>query len=179
MQRNPCLLALLTLALSATDAGAGGPFRRRDRATAPAQAVRAVRATSAPVAVAAPAPRRPDNRLAPSPMLGTFMPGNYITVRSNGILGGGYSPIGFYGGNNSMDVYGPISALREVSAPVRTVVRGYDGGPVQVEGTSFSNPFLPELSPVRYPTRASNYSALRDPASAPRSGNGILWVDQN
>ncbi len=168
------LLALLTLASSATDADAGGLLRRRDRSVTPAQAVRT---TVAPAQ--APAPARPDNRVAPSPMLGSFMPGNYITVRSNGFQGGGYSPIGFYGGNNSMDVYGPISALRATSAPVNTVVRGYNGAPVVVEGTSFSTPFLPEASPVRYPTRASNYSAIRDAASAPRSGSGLLWVDQN
>ncbi len=184
MLRTPCLLALLAPLCAPIDADAGWLARRRDRAAAAAAApipgpVRSVRATSAPAGGAGPVAGRPDNRLAPSPMLGTFQPGNYITVRSNGILGGGYAPIGYYGGNNSMDVYGPLSALRATSAPVNTVVRGYNGGPVAVEGTTTSTPFLPEASAVRYPTRTNNYSAVRDPGQVPRSGSGINWVDQD
>ena len=78
-----------------------------------------------------------------------------------------------------MVLYGPFSSLRTVSAPVTTVVRGYDGRPVIVEGTSFSTPFQPDLSPVQYPTRATNADSLRAPGIRPRSGNGSMWVDQN
>ncbi len=112
-------------------------------------------------------------------MLGTFRPTPYITVRGNGIIGGGYSPIGLYGINNSMTLFGPISSLRPTSAPVTTVVRGYNGVPSVAEGTSFSTPFQPDLSPVQYPTRGSNFTGLRPPSVPNQSGNGILWVDQN
>ena len=122
---------------------------------------------------------RPENRVAPSPMLGQFRPTPVITVRGNGIIGGGYSPIGLYGGNNSMVLYGPISSLRQTAAPVQSVVRGYNGVTGVVDGTSFSNPFQPDLSPVQYPTRNSNYSGYRTPRLPNQSGNGITWVDQN
>ena len=145
-------------------AEAGGRFRQRAR-PAPIPARQVV--------------DRPEDQVAPSPMLGTFRPTPQLTVRGNGTIGGGYSPIGLYGPNNSMDLYGPISALRPTSAPVNTVVRGYNGIDTMVEGTSYSTPFRPELSPVQYPTRASNYGALRGPGVPTRPGNGITWVDQN
>ena len=112
-------------------------------------------------------------------MLGTFRPTPVITVRGNGVIGGGYSPIGLYGENNSMTLFGPVSSLRQTAAPVNTVVRGYNGVATVAEGTSFSTPFQPDLSPVQYPTRASNYGALRGPGVPTRSGSGIMWVDQN
>ena len=142
-------------------ADAGGPLRRRDR---PARET---------------IDTRPENQVAPSNMLGTFRSTPVITVRGNGVIGGGYSPIGLYGENNAMTLFGPFSSLRQTSAPVNTVVRGYDGVATQVEGTAFSNPFQPDLSPVKYPTRASNFSAPRGPGVPPRTGNGIMWVDQN
>jgi hypothetical protein len=122
---------------------------------------------------------RPEDRVAPSPMLGSFRPTPYIMVRGNGVVGSGYSPLGNFGRENSMSVYGPLSAFREVSAPVVTVVRGYNGLPVAVEGTSFSNPFQPTLSPVVYPSRASNYSALRYQTTPPQLDRGLMWIDQN
>ncbi len=131
--------------------------------------------TSAPVTTS---PRAKD-QVAASPMLGTFQPTPVITVRGNGVIGGGYSPIGLYGENNAMTLFGPISSLRETAAPVNTVVRGYNGVGNLVEGTSYSTPFQPDLSPVKYPTRVSNYSAPRGPGIPPRTGNGIMWVDQN
>ena len=142
-------------------ADAGGPLRRRSRP------------------IGETVDTRPENQLAPSPMLGTFMPTPVLTVRSNGIIGGGYSPVGLYGGNNSLDLFGPISALRQTSAPINTVVRGYNGTAAVVDGTSFSNPFRPELSPVQYPTRNSNFAGTAPPRVPNRTGNGILWVDQN
>ena len=122
---------------------------------------------------------RPENQLAPSPMLGQFRPTPYIMVRGNGVVGGGYSPLGNFGRENSLSVYGPLSAFRATSAPVNLVVRGYDGVPAVVEGTSFSNPNQPTLSPVLYPTRASNYSALRYQVTPPQWDKSIMWIDEN
>jgi len=152
---------LVPVALPLPAAEAGGPYRRRDR-----QVIETV-------------DTRPENRLAPSPMLGTFRPTPYIRVGGGPTSGGGYSPLGFYGPNTSMVLYGPFSALRATAAPVSTVVRGYDGVPKLVEGTSFSTPFMPELSPVRYPTRATNYDAIRGVPPTPRTPSGYLWIDQN
>ena len=59
------------------------------------------------------------------------------------------------------------------------MVRGYNGSSALVEGTSFSTPFQPDLSPVQYPTRYSNFSGTAPPRVPNQSGNGILWVDQN
>ena len=112
-------------------------------------------------------------------MLGTFRSTPVITVRGNGVIGGGYSPIGLYGENNAMTLFGPFSSLRETAAPVTTVVRGYNGVSILGEGTSYSTPFQPELSPVKYPTRATNFAAPRGPGIVPRTGSGIMWVDQN
>ena len=55
-----------------------------------------------------------------SPMtstLGTFQPTPYIMVRGNWPAGGGYSSLEFYGGGQSMTIYGPLSAFRAVAAP--------------------------------------------------------------
>jgi len=155
------LASLALLPIRPSVAGAGGPFRRRDRPVVETVDI------------------RPENRLAPSSMLGTFRPTPTIYVRGNQYSGGGYSPLGFYGSNTSMTLYGPFSSLRATAAPVSTVVRGYDGAPIVVEGTSFSTPFLPELSPVRYPTRATNFDASRDLTPRRRTPSGYLWIDQN
>ena len=156
-----CGSASLILLLGADLALAGGPTRRRDRVVREAAAV------------------RPENQVIASGMLGTFQSTPVITVRGNGVIGGGYSPIGLYGENNAMTLFGPFSSLRQTSAPVNTVVRGYNGVASQAEATSFSNPFQPDLSPVKYPTRVSNYDAPRGPGILPRTGSGIMWVDQN
>ena len=121
----------------------------------------------------------PRDRVAPSPMLGSFMPSQYVSIRGNGFVGGGYSTSGAYGREQSLSVYGPLSAFRSTTAPLRTVVRGYDGRPVAIEATTFSNPNQPTLSPVIYPTRASNYSALRFQSTPPEWDKAILWIDQN
>ena len=157
------LAALAVIAATSPSAEAGGKlFRRRDRPVVETVTI-----------------DRPENRLAPSPMLGTFRPTPYITVRGSGEAGGGYSALGAYGREQSLSVYGPLSAFREVSAPVTTVVRGYNGVPTLTEGISFSNPNQPTLSPVIYPTRASNYSALRFQGTPPQWDKGLMWVDQN
>jgi hypothetical protein len=158
--RSTVVLALVGISLigSATpSAEAGGKlFRRRERVVVETVAV-----------------PRPQDQLAPSPMLGSFRPTPYITVHDNGLIGG------LYGREQSLTVYGPLSAFRQVSAPVNTIVRGYDGVPTLVQGTSFSNPNQPALSPFIYPTRASNYSALKFQSTPPQLDKGTMWVDLN
>jgi hypothetical protein len=101
-----------------------------------------------------------------------------MTVRGNYPIGGGYSPADSFG-NTSMDIYGPLSALRATTAPVLLYSRGYDGRPVIKEGNSFSTPNLPPLSPVVYPTQATDVNApphLKIPPWWPKATN---WLDQN
>jgi hypothetical protein len=156
------LAGSVLIGVIASDADAGGPFRRRPRSV-----------------VETATTTRPQDRVAPSPMLGSFMPSPYVSVRGTGVIGGGYSALGMYGREQSLSVYGPLSAFRSTSAPVTTIVRGYNGLPVVAEGTSFSNPNQPTLSPIVYPTRASNYSALKFQSTPPQWDKAILWIDQN
>jgi hypothetical protein len=122
---------------------------------------------------------RPQDRVAPTGMLGSFTPTPVVSVRDNGVVGGGYTPLGSYGFGNSMSVFGPLSAFRQTAAPVNTVVRGYDGVPTLVQGTGFSNPNQPGLSPFVYPTRASNYSALKFQGTPPQRDKALMWIDPN
>lgn len=170
-----CLTGLLALilSLSATQARAGGRFFRRAR-VAPAPA---------PVA---PAPRLvPTARLvpyananAPTPMLGTFYSDNYMIVRGNFPAGGGYSPLGAAGEQNLVE-YGPLSSMRATAAPVLTYVRGYDGRIYPTQGTAFSYPNLPTVSPVIYPTQATDVLGFPESGTPPWWKNGINWIDQN
>ena len=154
-------LALLGLAVllggSLTEARAGGFFRKR-------------RPAPTPTAYVAPAP--------PRQTLGTFEPTPYIVIRGNAPIGGGYSPLDMYG-DVSMTMYGPLSAFRSTSAPVMTYARGYDGRTVLLEGTSFSTPNMPTLSPVIYPTRATYYYGFRESGDPPWWTSGTDWIDQN
>jgi hypothetical protein len=115
---------------------------------------------------------------APSPMLGTFYPSPYALVRGNWPAGGGYSPLGVYG-DQSMSVYGPLSPFRGYTAPVATYTRGYDGRPVVLEGTSFSTPNQPDLTPVVYPTQANYFYRIRETGDPPWWGSAMNWIDQN
>jgi hypothetical protein len=159
------VLAVL-LALSANPASAGGWFKRR-------AATRVVAG-----AELAPTSYNPANANAPSPMLGTFYPTPYIVVSATGPTGSGYAPLGQYGLNN-LQTYGPTSAFRAKSAPVRIYSRGYDGVVYEGEGTSFSTPFYPPGSPVIYPTPASDYYRPRGRASLPTEYGAQFWVDQH
>ena len=164
----------LALVSGLPQAEAGGWFRKTTPPTAPVPTVtRVVVPTAAPVVVA-----RPENQLAPTGMLGSFTPSNYIFVRGNGVVGGGYSPLGSFG-QTSMDIYGPFAALRATTAPVVQYSRGYDGRLNRFDGFSTSTPFFPSQSSVVYPTRASNFSAIRGPGIPPQTGSGMNWVDQN
>ena len=111
-------------------------------------------------------------------MLGTFSPTPYLMVRGNWPAGGGYSPLGAYG-DNTLSVYGPLSALRGYTAPVTTYARGYDGRPVPVPGYSFSTPNRPDATPVVYPTQASYYYRIRESGDPPWWTSGSDWIDQN
>lgn len=116
---------------------------------------------------------RPEDQVAPTNMLGSFRSTPYVLVGRYPIMGGGL------GRENSLLVYGPTSYFRSYAAPVETVVRGYDGVPTIVEGTAFSYPNMPSLSPVVYPTRASNYSALKFQTTPPQRDRGTMWIDHN
>ncbi len=158
------LVALVVCGSSLPSAMAGGPlFRRRGPVVVETVSI---------------APR-PRDQVAPTGMLGTFAPTPIVTVRGNGVVGGGYSSLDMYGFGNSLNVFGPLSAFRQISAPVNTVVRGYDGVPTVVQGTGFSNPLQPRLSPIVYPTRASNYSALPYQRTNPQTDKALMWIDQN
>ena len=160
--RPSSFLGFLLVSAVAVQALAGGPFERRR-----GRVVETVRIVG------------PRDRVAPTGMLGTFNPTPLVVIGSNSSTFGGFSPIGFYGRENSLNVYGPLSAFRETSAPVNTVVRGYNGIPTAIRGTTYSNPNLPDLSPVVYPTRASNYSALRYQGTSPYRDRAYMWIDQN
>jgi hypothetical protein len=158
------LIGLVLIGSSAPSAMAGGRlFRRRERV---------VVETVAPVS-------RPQDQVAPTGMLGSFVPTPMVTIRGNGVVGGGYSTLGMSGRENSLSVYGPLSAFRQTSAPVNTVLRGYDGIPVRVQGTGFSNPMQPTLSPFVYPTQSSNYSALPYQRTPPYRDKALMWIDEN
>jgi hypothetical protein len=110
--------------------------------------------------------------------LGTFYPTPVITARGNFPVGGGYSPLEGYG-DSSLTLYGPLSPMRTSTAPVLTYVRGYDGRTRLSEAISFSNPNLPVLSPVRYPTEGNYYYGPRRVRALPWGSNAINWIDQN
>jgi hypothetical protein len=121
---------------------------------------------------------RPVSASSTNTTLGIFRPTPYIMVRGDNPVGGGYSPLGI-SGSGSMALYGPFSPLRATTAPVLTYVRGYDGQIRLSEATSFSYPNLPALSPVIYPTEASNYYAPRLNRTPPSRSSAINWIDQN
>jgi hypothetical protein len=110
--------------------------------------------------------------------LGTFYPTPYVIIRGNNPTGGGYAPLGIFG-EQTLDVYGPLSVFRTSSAPILGYVRGYDGQTRLVEGYSFSNPNLPILSPVRYPTEANYYYGPRVVRQTLSGSSAINWIDQN
>ena len=155
--RGPMLFCLVGLCFAEVrTAEAGGPPRRR-------RLIETVARPSEPTMY---------------PMLGTFTPSPFTIVGGNFPVGGGYSPLDSFG-DQTMVLSGPISVLRNVSAPVRAYTRGYDGRPVIVEGTSFSTPNQPDLTPVVYPTQATNYYAPRRLSNPPWWASGMNWIDQN
>jgi hypothetical protein len=158
-----CLLAQNLL--GPAQAQAGGRFfgRRQAVVVAPARTVVA----------------RPVTAVPRDPVLGTFYPTPYMTVRGNMPTGGGYSPLGIGGEDASLDVYGPLSSLRSVAAPIVTYNRGYNGAITASEGTTFTTPFLPSASPAIYPTRGQNFYGFRTQPTPPQWDSPINWIDQN
>jgi hypothetical protein len=114
----------------------------------------------------------------PPAALGTFAPTPYIFARGNETADGGFSwGDGF--GRSSLAMYGPLSVQRYTSAPVLTYTRGYNGQTVVTPGTSFSAPNYARLSPVVYPTQASNYYGFRTSGTPPWWPSATNWLDQN
>ncbi len=116
--------------------------------------------------------------VAPTSTLGNFNPTPVVTIIGNNPIGGGYSPLGIYG-DQTMALYGPLSAFRTSTAPVAGYVRGYDGRLYRSEALTFSNPNLPILSPFHYPTEANYYYGPRVNRTPPWGSSAINWIDQN
>lgn len=165
------LATALVLVLLVPEAQAGGRGRFVRRGQVPSNPVSQPSAVYPTARTVTPAPR-------PTGTLGTFTATPYIWVRGNGPAGGGYSPLGEFG-DSTMSLYGPLSGLRTTSAPVLTYSRGYNGQTAVTPGTSFSTPNLPPLTPVIYPTQASNYFGFRQSGEPPWWPNAINWIDQN
>jgi hypothetical protein len=158
VRRLAAVAVLLWICLLDTSlAQAGGRFGRRQRVVATEY--------------------RPAD-VAPSPMLGTFYPTPYVTVRGNMPAGGGYSPLGQFG-DVSLSSYGPMSAFRQVSAPLVVYQRGYNGALYPVVGRSFSNPNLPAVNPVVYPTQANLYYGPKFQTTPPWWDSATMWIDHN
>lgn len=118
--------------------------------------------------------------LAPSPMLGSFVPNPVMTVGGAGVVAGnGWTPLQQYG-SGTLSLYGPLSSLRSTAAPVRTIQRGYNGIPRVSVGTAFSYPNLPPAGAVMYPTRMNYSYGFRYEESPPWwDGAGANWIDFN
>lgn len=97
---------------------------------------------------------------------------------SPGIAGAGYSPMGIQGAG-SLAEYGPISMLRQVSVPVTTYSRGYDGSIQPITGTTLVYPNMPNVNPING-RAAISFPPSRTTYRPFRSGSGALnWLDQN
>jgi len=111
-------------------------------------------------------------------MLGSMWGTPTVQIAGDFPTGFGYSPLGQYGVGN-LNLYGPTSIYRSMSAPVRIYSRGYDGSVHETEGTSFSTPNYPPGSPVIYPTTPASYYRPRRLATDPIFTNVQMWIDQN
>jgi hypothetical protein len=173
LRRALLLLSLVTLGTA--PAKAGGPFARRGKH----QPTWTLTPTAYPVVPAQAAVHTNGaNANAPSPMLGSFYPTPYMTVRGNWPTGGGYSPLGVYG-TAELDIDGPLSSLRPSSAPVLMYTRGYNGVLYPTQGTALSYPNLPPASRVIYPTQGTPYYGLRESGTPPWWNKATNWIDQN
>ena len=112
-----------------------------------------------------------------APALGTFGPTPYVMVGGAAPTSFGYSPLGNFG-DASMALNGPFSPMRSIAAPITVYNRGYDGVLRPEKGVSFSNPNLPVLSPVVYPTQGNYYYAPRVNRTPPWWTSGVNWIDQ-
>lgn len=121
---------------------------------------------------------RPPYARSSNATLGTFQPTPYLWVGGSFPTGSGYTPMDTYG-DQTLALYGPLSALRVSTAPILGYARGYDGKIHLVEANSFSYPNLPELSPVVYPTEANYFYGPRVPRTPRWGSSAINWIDQN
>lgn len=112
-----------------------------------------------------------------APSLGTFAPTPYIMVGGAAPTSFGYSPMGAFG-DGTMALNGPFSPMRSIAAPVTVYNRGYDGVLRAEKRVSFSNPNMPVLSPVVYPTQGNYYYAPRVNRTPPWWTSGVNWIDQ-
>jgi hypothetical protein len=160
---RPFALATLAAAMlsGAIEAKAGGPFKRR--------AGQVVETTTCV---------NPANATAPSHMLGSMWGTPMVQIAGDFPTGHGYSPLGQYGVNN-LNLYGPTSIYRAMSAPVRVYSRGYDGNVYETEATGFSTPNYPPGSPIIYPTPNASYYRPRRSTIDPIYTNVNMWIDQN
>jgi hypothetical protein len=156
------VVSLGGLGLRPSFAGDGPGMRREARAVV----IYRARPRYTPVAATSSAP------------LGTFTPTPYITVGGSYPVGPGYSPLDIYG-DQTLALYGPLSPLRAVTAPVVAYSRGYDGRLYRMDAASFSYPNLPSISPVIYPTEANYYYGPRVIRRPPWWPSPINWIDQN
>jgi hypothetical protein len=117
-------------------------------------------------------------RPAPTSTLGNFYGTPVVIVRGNAPLGGGYSPNEIFG-DQTLALYGPLSAFRTTTAPMVTYVRGYDGRVSTIQTLTFSNPNLPELSSFIYPTTSNYFYGPRVNRTPPWGTNALNWIDQN
>jgi hypothetical protein len=118
-------------------------------------------------------------QVPPPRLLGTFYETPYMTVGGNGFPGGaGYAPLQQYG-DSVMSLYGPFASLRATAAPVQLYTRSACGQVQPELATSFSYPFLPQLSPVKYPVRTQIRGEARSLIRYSPADAGFNWVDQN
>jgi hypothetical protein len=121
---------------------------------------------------------RPRPAPSGSTTLGTFQPTPTIWIGGSYPTGRGYSPMDIYG-DQTLTLYGPLSAFRVSTAPILGYTRGYDGQLRVTEANSFSYPNLPDLSPVVYPTEANYFYGPRVNKTPRWGSNAINWIDQN
>ena len=164
-------LAILISSLFTTDVYAGGwPFKKR--AAQEVQAYSGVRQTSARV-------QRPSEPVAPSPMLGSFVPNQTMWVRGNGLMGGGYTPLD-QDERDSLALYGPFSPSRGQMKPVRVLQpTGFGGGPAMLrEGDAVAYPNYPWRDSL--PNLSSQGRAYRpgSPAVYPGWATDADTIDQ-
>ncbi len=128
-------LSTLFVACCTADIHAGGwPFAKRAAARAVAGA------TVSPTAMKL---QRPSEPVAPSPMLGSFVPNQTMWVRGNGLMGGGFTPFD-QDERQTLALYGPFSASRAQMKPVRVLQPTGFGGPMSMsEGDAVAYPNFP------------------------------------
>jgi len=110
--KNPAILLAILYTFSGFHSAQAGEKIRRFLAPSP-QVVQTQYAVPQQVMV-------DRNSVAPSPMLGSFVPNSTAWVRGNGVMGGGYTPLG-QDERTSLTLYGPLAASRAQMRDVRVL----------------------------------------------------------